>query len=144
MFRCIRGVVEYEQEHSRYLSVQYKQKHLLQCSVFVILSMPRQNSGTQAELGETEQSQSDTTRKESLHTLHYRDKDLVTVDGPLATYKGYVAGSDPIVGPNGSTIVFVTEVVEITDEVPEWAITPEEKIGTQSRFSPQCVNETAS
>lgn len=116
--------------------------------------MSRQDSGTdgsaaaqnsaQARLGEFTDGQRVPTRKQGLHTYHNRSKDLVTVDGPLATYKGYIEGSDPIVGPNGATVVLVTEVVEITDEVPEWAVTPDEKIGRRANFSPQCVETPAS
>jgi hypothetical protein len=63
----------------------------------------------------------------------------VTIEGPLATYHGRIEGYDPVVGPNGATVVFVTELVEVTDTVPTWAIHPDDKVGRQTRFSPRCI-----
>lgn len=108
--------------------------------MFVQLPMPRQNDGTQDRLDGIE----DPVRKQRLQNPPYREEDFVTVDTEMATYKGYVHGFNRYIGPDGATVVFVTEVVEVTEEIPEWAITPDEKLGRLSKFSPQCVNETAS
>lgn len=63
----------------------------------------------------------------------------ITVNGPLATYKGVLRGFDPVVGPKGAAVVYVSELVEITETVPKWAVHPKEKVGRRSRFDPEAL-----